>query len=59
MEAGTPHARYAIADDAKGSWTSEFRTVEYDWEAAAGIAERNRRPDVAQALRTGRVGVAH
>ena len=55
MEAGTPHARYAVAERTDGRWTGEFRAVEYDWEAAAGIAEANRRPDVARALRTGRV----
>ena len=55
MEAGTPHARYAIADDATGRWSAEFRTVDYDWEQAAAIAEANGRPDVAGALRTGRV----
>lgn len=55
MEAGTPHARYAIASRADGRWTGEFRAVEYDWAGAAEIAEANRRPDVARALRTGRV----
>jgi hypothetical protein len=30
--------------------------VPYDWESAAQQAERNRRPDWADALRTGRVG---
>ena len=55
IEAGTPHARYAIADDAGGTWQYEFRAVEYDWEMAASIAEQNGRPDVARALRTGRV----
>jgi hypothetical protein len=55
MEAGTPHARYAIADDATGRWSAEFRTVDYDWDQAAAIAEANGRPDVARALRTGRV----
>jgi predicted phosphodiesterase len=55
MEAGTPHARYAIADDATGRWSAEFRTVDYDWDQAAAIAEANGRPDVAGALRTGRV----
>jgi hypothetical protein len=55
MEAGSPHARYAIADDADGRWTTEFRAVEYDWEQAAAFAEGNGRPDVARALRTGRV----
>ncbi|WP_198597751.1 hypothetical protein [Blastococcus atacamensis] len=53
MEAGTPHARYAIADDADGTWRHEFRAVDYDWESAAGTAEANGRADVAQALRTG------
>ncbi|MGY2005018.1 metallophosphoesterase family protein [Blastococcus sp. SYSU DS1024] len=56
MEAGTPHARYAIADDAGGSWNHEFRAVAYDWESAARTAEGNGRPDVAHALRTGRAG---
>jgi predicted phosphodiesterase len=55
MEAGSPHARYAIADDADGTWRAEFHAVTYDWEAAAAIAEDNGRQDVARALRTGRV----
>jgi hypothetical protein len=55
MEAGTPHARYAIADDTSGQWRAEFRAVDYDWDGAASIAEANDRPDVARALRTGRV----
>jgi predicted phosphodiesterase len=55
MEAGSPHARYAVVDDASGHWQAELLTVDYDWTAAAAIAERNNRPDVARALRTGRV----
>jgi hypothetical protein len=55
MEAGTPHARYAIADDTSGRWTADFRAVGYDWDAAAAVAEDHGRPDVARALRTGRV----
>jgi predicted phosphodiesterase len=55
MEAGSPHARYAIVDDASGRWEVEFFAVEYDWEASARIADGNGRPDVARALRTGRV----
>jgi putative phosphoesterase len=55
MEAGTPHARYAIAARSNGRWTGEFRAVEYDWERASATAEANQRPDVARALRTGRV----
>ncbi|MHB8393202.1 MAG: metallophosphoesterase family protein [Candidatus Dormibacteria bacterium] len=54
MEAGTPHARYAIVDDASGRWAIDFHLVDYDWEAAARIAERNDRSDVAHALRSGR-----
>ncbi|GAA1178050.1 hypothetical protein GCM10009674_14130 [Nesterenkonia xinjiangensis] len=55
MEAGTPHARYAVLDDASGRWEVEFRLVAYDWESAALIAESHDRQDVARALRTGRV----
>jgi predicted phosphodiesterase len=54
MEAVTPHARYAVVDDATGRWQVDFRTVVYDWEQAARTAEDNARPDVARALRTGR-----
>ena len=55
MEAGSPHARYAIVDDASGRWTAELLAVAYDWETAAGIADRHDRRDVGRALRTGRV----
>ena len=54
MEAGSPHARYAVVDDVTGRWEVDFRTVGYDWEQAARIAEDNGRPDVTHALRTGR-----
>lgn len=54
MEAGSPHARYAIVDDVTGWWEVDFRVVDYDWEQAARTAEDNGRPDVARALRTGR-----
>jgi predicted phosphodiesterase len=55
MEAGTPHARYALADDRTGRWEVTFREVAYDWEQAAGLAAACGRDDVAFALRTGRV----
>jgi predicted phosphodiesterase len=55
MEAGTPHARYATVDDVTGQWVATFHSIEYDWESAARIAAENGRPDVARALRTGRV----
>ena len=55
MEAGSPHARYAVLDDVSGHWALEFREVEYDWEAAAKLARRNKRPDVEHAVLTGTV----
>jgi predicted phosphodiesterase len=55
MEAGTPHARYAVVDDTSGRWEVSFESVEYDWEAAARIAESNSRADIAIALRTGNI----
>jgi predicted phosphodiesterase len=55
MEAGSPHARYAIVDDSSGRWQVAMRSVEYPWESAAAVAERQGRPDVAHALRSGRV----
>ncbi|GLY03041.1 DNA methylase [Actinoplanes sp. NBRC 101535] len=55
MEAGSPHARYAVADDVSGRWEVSFHMVEYPWEEAAVLAEGFGRPDVAYALRTGRV----
>ena len=54
MEAGTPHARYAIADDEGGAWRAEFRTVVHDWDRSATMAEANGRAGVAHALRTER-----
>ena len=58
MENGTPHARYAIAEqDADGAWAAHFHAVVYDWEQAARLALANGRPDWVTPLRTGRVGV--
>jgi predicted phosphodiesterase len=56
VEVGSPHARWALLDDAGGAWRVELRCVPYDWESAASQAERNGRGDWADALRTGRVG---
>ncbi len=55
MEAGSPHARYAIVARSGDSWQVEHRAVVYDWEAAAQLAEQNGRPDWAAWLRTGRI----
>ena len=53
MQTGTPHARYALAEHTDNGWNIEFRQVDYDWNAAADLAEANGRPDWAIALRTG------
>ncbi len=55
VEIGSPHARYAVLDQAGASWRVTFRTVEYDWEAASAIAREAERPDWAHALATGYV----
>jgi predicted phosphodiesterase len=55
MEAGSPHARYAIVTRSGDSWQVEHRAVVYDWESAARLAEQNGRPDWASWLRTGRI----
>jgi predicted phosphodiesterase len=54
MEAGSPHARYAIVTRCGDAWQVEHRNVVYDWEAAAQLAECNGRADWAAWLRTGR-----
>jgi predicted phosphodiesterase len=54
MEAGSPHARYAIIARSGDSWQVEHRAVVYPWESAAQLAEQNGRPDWAAWLRTGR-----
>lgn len=54
MEAGSPHARYAVVRRSPSVWEVEFIAVTYDWECAAKTAEDNGRPDWAQALRSGR-----
>lgn len=53
MEAGSPHARYAVLTDGP-AWKVELITVEYDWESASRDAARAGRADWAHALRTGR-----
>jgi predicted phosphodiesterase len=53
-EAGSPHARYALARIEGGTITdATFRAVAYDWEMAARRADDNGRLDWAHALRTG------
>lgn len=56
MEAGTPHARYAIVESNGETWSAALRAIDYDVEPAAELATANGRADVAHALRTGRAG---
>lgn len=56
VENASPHARYALLTRLPAGWQVELRSVPYDHEAAARLAEANQRPDWADALRTGFVG---
>ena len=56
VEAGSPHARYALLTRTRAGWTCDLRAIVFDWEGAAQQAERHGRPDIAFAVRTGRVG---
>jgi predicted phosphodiesterase len=55
MEAGSPHARYAIVNRAGAGWQVEHIAVPYDRAAASVTAAANGRPDWAARLLTGRV----
>jgi predicted phosphodiesterase len=53
VEIGSPHARYAIAEQLPSGWSIDFVAVPYDWESAARLAEQRERPDWVRALRSG------
>jgi putative phosphoesterase len=53
MNHGAPDARYAIVEQRDGTWSATFRTVVYDWDAAARQAVANGFPRWADALSTG------
>ena len=53
VEAGTPHARYAILELTGGAWQVTFRQIAYDHDAMAALARRNNQPELAYALATG------
>ena len=59
MEAGSPHARYAVLrrEGREGeTWAVEHVALPYRWWEAAAAARRNGRPDWAVWLETGRAG---
>jgi len=55
MEAGSPHARYAVVTRSGAGWQVEHVAVPYDYDAASSMSAANGRPDWAQRLLTGRV----
>ncbi len=57
IETGSPHARYAVAEQTAAGWRIDLRCVMYDFESMAHLAESRQRPDWVVALRTGRVGL--
>ncbi|MAB00377.1 MAG: YfcE family phosphodiesterase [Stappia sp.] len=56
MQAGSPHARYCLAESDGDGWRFEMRAIAYDWAEAAEQARRNGRPDWARPLETGFYG---
>jgi predicted phosphodiesterase len=55
MEAGSPHARYAILSRDKHGWSVEFVALAYPWHEPAQLARERGRPDRARWIETGRV----
>ena len=47
-EAGSPHARYAVATRGRSGWSVELIVLEYDWAEVVEQAIRNGRQDWAQ-----------
>ena len=54
MEAGSPHARYAILEKNGYDWNVEHIALKYDWAAAAAACRQNGREDWAYWIETGR-----
>jgi hypothetical protein len=53
VEAGTPHACYAILERVQNAWLATIRYVPYDDAGMARLAARNGNPLWASALATG------
>ncbi|POF28106.1 metallophosphoesterase family protein [Roseibium marinum] len=56
MEAGSPHARYALMTNNNGAWNFQQKILSYDWDAASRAAQENGRPGWARALKHGFYG---
>ncbi len=57
VEAGSPHARYAILNKAANGWTIEHIAITYRWDLAAAAARRSGREDRAGFIETGRAEI--
>ncbi len=55
IETGSPHARYALMETSPHGWQVQLRSVAYDFEPIAQLADQRQRPDWALPLRTGRM----
>lgn len=55
VEAGSPHARYAIAASTAAGWSAQLRSVAYGFEPMARLAEQRGFAHWARPLRTGRM----
>jgi putative phosphoesterase len=54
MEAGTPHARWALVERTDAGWRIEARATPYDTAAAVAAARAHDRPDWADWITSGR-----
>jgi putative phosphoesterase len=54
MEAGSPHARYAILRRGADGWSAELIALAYRWDLPAAAARARGRPDRAEWIATGR-----
>lgn len=58
MEAGSPHARYAVVSTSASGCRVEHIAVPYDWNMAASVAQQNGREDYVHWLKYGRAAIA-
>ena len=57
VEAGSPHARYAVLERTPIGWRFEHVAVPYRWDLAAAAARRSGREDRAGFIETGRAEI--
>jgi diadenosine tetraphosphatase ApaH/serine/threonine PP2A family protein phosphatase len=50
VEAGSPHARYAIVTERNGRWSAELIVLAYDFDVVAERARENGREDWSRAF---------